>query len=142
MVPHTLLAQVIDSGRPVLVDLLTNQAGTVLVSQVRLDDPEGRVIGALGMVLMDHPERAEIDGGTMQPLIVKFSRLQRELADAQRQLAAEQTRNRRPEDTIVTYIGARRHCTVLRVFSSLKCNTCWPAPRWRCGCATPGPTPA
>jgi transcriptional regulator with PAS, ATPase and Fis domain len=100
VVPNTLLAQVIDTGQPILVDLLTNQAGTFLVSRVPLRDAEGRVIGALGMVLMDHPE------STMQPLIAKFGLLQRELADAQRQLAAEQVRNRRPKYTIAAYIGA------------------------------------
>jgi len=96
VVPNTLMAQVVDTGRPIMVDLLTNKAGTFLVSRVPLRDPQGRVIGALGMVLMDHPE------STMQPLMTKFGRLQRELADAQRQLAAQ----RRPKYTIAGYIGA------------------------------------
>ena len=103
VVPNTLLAQVIDSGQPIMVDLLTNKAGTFLVSRVPLRDADGRVIGALGMVLMDHPERAD---STMQPLMAKFAHLQRELADAQRQLVAEQVRNRRPKYTIAAYIGA------------------------------------
>ena len=103
VVPNTLLAQVIETGQPIMVDLLTNQAGTFLVSRVPLRDADGRVIGALGMVLMDHPERAD---SSMQPLIVKFGHLQRELADAQRQLVAEQVRNRRPKYTIAAYIGA------------------------------------
>ena len=100
VVPNTLLAQVIETGQPIMVDLLTNQAGTFLVSRVPLRDAQGRVIGALGMVLMDHPER------TMQPLMAKFGRLQTDLAQAQRALAAEQTRNRRPKYTIASYIGA------------------------------------
>jgi len=100
VVPNTLLAQVIDSGQPIMLDLLTNQAGSFLVSRVPLRDAQGRVIGALGMVLMDHPE------STMQPLMAKLGHLQRELADAQRQLAAEQTRNRRAKYTIAAYIGA------------------------------------
>ena len=100
VVPNTMLAQVIDSGQPIMVDLLTNKAGTFLVSRVPLRDAEGAVIGALGMVLMDHPE------STMQPLMAKFGQLQRELAAAQRQLAAEQVRNRRPKYTIAAYIGA------------------------------------
>ena len=70
MVPNTLMAQVIDSGQPILVDLLTNQAGTFLVSRLPLRDAQGQVIGAMGLVLLDHPET------TMQPLIAKFSRLQ------------------------------------------------------------------
>jgi len=96
VVPNTLLAQVIETGRPIMVDLLTNKAGTFLVSRVPLRDATGEVIGALGMVLMDHPE------STMQPLMGKFVRLQRELEAAQRQLAAQ----RRPKYTIASYIGA------------------------------------
>ncbi len=103
VVPNTLLAQVIETGQPIMVDLLTNRAGTFLVSRVPLRDAEGHVIGALGMVLMDHPERAD---STMQPLMAKFGHLQRELAAAQRQLVAEQVRNRRPKYTIAAYIGA------------------------------------
>ena len=100
VVPNTLLAQVIETGQAIMVDLLTNQAGSFLVSRVPLRDGQGRVIGALGMVLMDHPE------STMQPLMAKLSRLQADLALAQRALAAEQTRNRRPKYTIASYIGA------------------------------------
>ena len=51
VVPNTLMAQVIESGQPILVDLLTNQAGTFLVSRLPLRDAQGEVIGALGMVL-------------------------------------------------------------------------------------------
>src|SRR5438105_10075940 len=36
VVPNTLMAQVIESGQPILVDLLTNQAGTFLVSRLPL----------------------------------------------------------------------------------------------------------
>ena len=96
VVPNTLMGQVIDSGRPILVDLLTNQAGTFLVSRLPLRDDAGRVIGALGFVLLDHPET------TMQPLIAKFSRLQSELDAARRQLAEQ----RRPRYTIASFIGS------------------------------------
>ncbi len=96
VVPNTLMAQVIESGRPILVDLLTNQAGTFLVSRLPLRDDAGRVIGAIGLVLLDHPE------STMQPLMTKFSRLQAELDAARAQLAAQ----RRPKYTIASFIGA------------------------------------
>ena len=100
VVPNTLLAQVIDSGQPILVDLLSNKAGTFLVSRLPLRNEAGEVIGALGLVLLDHPET------TMQPLIAKFGRLQQELEEARRQLAAEQVRNRRPKYTIASFIGS------------------------------------
>ncbi|MGN6828156.1 sigma-54 interaction domain-containing protein [Paucibacter sp. M5-1] len=100
VVPNTLMAQVIDSGQPILVDLLSNKAGTFLVSRLPLRSDAGEVIGALGVVLLDHPET------TMQPLIAKFGRLQQELDEAHRRLAAEQVRNRRPKHTIASFIGA------------------------------------
>jgi transcriptional regulator with PAS, ATPase and Fis domain len=96
VVPNTLIPQVIDSGEPMLVDLLTNQAGTFLVSRLPLRDEQGEVIGVLGLVLLDQSE------ATMQPLILKFSRLQKELSDARQQLAAQ----RRPKYTVASFIGA------------------------------------
>ena len=96
VVPNTLMAQVIDTGQAILVDLLTNQAGTFLVSRLPLRDGQGEVIGALGLVLLDHPET------TMQPLINKFSRLERELTEARQQLAAQ----RRPKYTVASFIGS------------------------------------
>jgi len=96
VVPNTLMAEVIDTGRPILVDLLTNKAGTFLVSRLPLRNAQGEVIGAFGMVLLDHPET------TMQPLVAKFSRLQQQLESAQAQLAAQ----RRPKYTIASFIGS------------------------------------
>jgi transcriptional regulator with PAS, ATPase and Fis domain len=100
VVPNTLMAHVIDTGQPILVDLLTNHAGTFLVSRLPLRNEHGEVIGAFGMVLLDHPET------TMQPLIAKFSKLQGELDDARRQLAAERVSQRRPKYTIASFIGS------------------------------------
>ena len=48
-------------GQPVLIDLLTNKAGTFVVSPHPLRDGRDRVIGAIGIVLFDHPET------TLQP---------------------------------------------------------------------------
>ena len=99
VVPNTLMAHVVDTGQPILVDLLTNHAGTFLVSRLPLRNESGEIIGAFGMVLLDHPET------TMQPLIAKFSRLQSELDDARQQLAAERVNQRRPKYTIASFIG-------------------------------------
>ena len=96
VVPNTLMNQVIDTGKPILVDLLSNQAGTFLVSRLPLRDHGGEIIGALGMVLLDEPQT------TMQPLMAKFARLQRELDAARQQLAAQ----RRPKHRIASFIGS------------------------------------
>jgi transcriptional regulator with PAS, ATPase and Fis domain len=98
VVPNTLMGQVIDSGTPILVDLLSNQAGTFLVSRLPLRNAAGEVIGAIGFVLLDHPET------TMQPLIAKFNGLQAELDLARRQIA-EIASSRRPKYTVASFIG-------------------------------------
>lgn len=90
------MRQVVETGKPILVDLLTNKAGTFVVSRIPLRDESGEVIGALGMVLFDHPET------TLQPLIAKFAKLQRELDEARKELAAQ----RRPKYTFASYVGS------------------------------------
>ena len=96
VIPNTLMRQVVESGKPILIDLLTNQAGTFVVSRIPLRDESGEVIGALGMVLFEHPET------TLQPLIAKFARLQRDLDDARRELATQ----RRTKYTFASFIGS------------------------------------
>jgi transcriptional regulator with PAS, ATPase and Fis domain len=96
VVQNTQMHSVLETGKPILVDLLTNKAGTFVVSRIPLRDESGEVIGALGMVLFDHPET------TLLPLIGKFARLQRDLDEARRELAAR----RRPKYTFASFIGA------------------------------------
>ena len=103
VVPNTLMRHVIESGKPILVDLLSNKAGTFVVSRIPLRDDAGQVIGALGMVLFDHPET------TLQPLIAKFATLQRDLDEARRALAQQ----RRAKYTLGSFIGSSP--TVLEV---------------------------
>ena len=100
VVPNTLMGQVIDSGQPILLDLLTNQAGSFLVSRLPLRNESGVVIGAVGFVLLDHPET------TMQPLMTKFAALQAELTQVRKQLAAQAAEQRRPRHTIASFIGS------------------------------------
>jgi len=103
VVPNTLMGQVIDSGQAILVDLLSNQAGTFLVTRLPLRNDQGVVIGAVGFVLLDHPET------TMLPLMQKFSQLQQELDSTRHQLAQQiakqQAAQRRPKHTIASFIG-------------------------------------
>jgi transcriptional regulator with PAS, ATPase and Fis domain len=102
VVQNTQLHQVLETGKPILIDLLTNRAGTFVVSRIPLRDAAGQVIGALGIVLFDHPET------TLQPLIEKFSLLQRDLDDARRELATQRLRQpgqRQSKYTFASFIG-------------------------------------
>ena len=79
---------VLESGKPILIDLLSNRAGTFVVSRIPLRDSAGEVIGALGIVLFDHAETS------LQPLVGKFALLQRDLDDARRELASQRNSER------------------------------------------------
>ncbi|VTU28586.1 Transcriptional regulatory protein ZraR [Variovorax sp. PBL-H6] len=114
VVPNTLMQRVLETGEPILIDLLTNKAGTFVVSRIPLreereDGAAGAVIGAIGIVLFDHPE------DTLQPLISKFALLQRDLDDARRELATQRNNplwqqsadgQRRSKYTFASFIGA------------------------------------
>jgi transcriptional regulator with PAS, ATPase and Fis domain len=95
VVHNTQMHRVLETGKPILIDLLSNKAGTFVVSRIPLRDEAGNVIGALGIVLFDHPET------TLQPLIHKFANLQRDLDDARRELATQ----RRSKYTLASFVG-------------------------------------
>lgn len=95
VVHNTQMHRVLETGQPILIDLLTNKAGTFVVSRIPLRGADGEVMGALGIVLFDHPET------TMQPLVNKFARLQQDLDDARRELAQQ----RRSKYTLASFIG-------------------------------------
>jgi len=83
VIPNTQMRRVLETGEAYLIDLLTNRAGTFVVSRIPLRDDDDAVIGAIGIVLFDHPET------TLQPLISKFALMQRDLDDARRELASQ-----------------------------------------------------
>jgi transcriptional regulator with PAS, ATPase and Fis domain len=95
VVQNTQMHQVLETGKPILIDLLTNKAGTFVVSRIPLRDEAGSVIGVLGIVLFDHPET------TLQPFIAKFARLEQDLNEARRELASR----RRAKYTFASFVG-------------------------------------
>ena len=104
VIPNTQMRQVLETGEAYLIDLLTNRAGTFLVSRIPLRGDDNEIIGAIGIVLFDHPEN------TLQPLISKFARMQRDLDDARRELATQrviQGAGQRPSKyTFANFVGA------------------------------------
>jgi transcriptional regulator with PAS, ATPase and Fis domain len=100
VVHNTQMHHVLETGKPILIDLLSNRAGTFGVSRIPLRDSSGEVIGALGIVLFDHPET------NLQPLITKFAALQRELDDARRELASQRSGQRQAKYTFASFVGA------------------------------------
>ncbi len=103
VVQNTQMHQVLETGKPILIDLLTNRAGTFVVSRIPLRDVAGEVIGALGIVLFDHAETS------LQPLVGKFALLQRDLDDARRELASQRLQpsgQRQSKYTFASFVGA------------------------------------
>ncbi|MCX7266273.1 MAG: sigma 54-interacting transcriptional regulator [Burkholderiales bacterium] len=104
VVQNTQMHKVIETGKPILIDLLTNKAGTFVVSRFPLRDTAGQVIGALGVVLFDQPQ------ANLQPLMAKFALLQRDLDEARRELAAQRKQApqglRQAKHTFASFVGA------------------------------------
>jgi transcriptional regulator with PAS, ATPase and Fis domain len=103
VIPNTQMRRVLETGEAFLIDLLTNRAGTFVVSRIPLRDEGGDVIGAIGIVLFDHPET------TLQPLISKFALLHRDLDDARRELASQRLQHtggqRQSKYTFASFVG-------------------------------------
>jgi transcriptional regulator with PAS, ATPase and Fis domain len=100
-----------ETGKPILIDLLTNKAGTFLVSRFPLRDEVGVVIGALGVVLFDQPET------NLQPLMAKFALMQRELDEARNALAAQRKTGpalRQARFSFASFVGASTVVTDLK----------------------------
>jgi transcriptional regulator with PAS, ATPase and Fis domain len=101
VIPNTLMHQVLETGKPILIDLLLNRAGTFVVSRIPLRDERGEVIGALGIVLFDQAQT------NFQPLIAKFSSLQRDLDDARKALSQRTHKQgqRQARYTFASFVG-------------------------------------
>jgi transcriptional regulator with PAS, ATPase and Fis domain len=111
VVHNTQMGQVMETGKPILIDLLTNKAGTFLVSRFPLRDEVGVVIGALGVVLFDQPET------NLQPLMAKFALMQRELDEARNALAAQRKTGpalRQARFSFASFVGASTVVTDLK----------------------------
>ena len=103
VVDNTQMHEVLRTGKPILIDLLGNKAGTFVVSRIPLRDAAGEVIGVLGIVLFDQTS------AHMRALTAQFARLQQQLQDAQRELDAQRSQGalaRRTKYTLASFVGA------------------------------------
>ncbi|HXH01863.1 MAG TPA: sigma 54-interacting transcriptional regulator [Candidatus Competibacteraceae bacterium] len=82
IIPTSLMREVVESGRPILLDIMPLREHSLVVTRLPLKDEQGQVIGAVGFVLYDDPR-------SLQPLVSKFQRLQRDLEQARRELSAQ-----------------------------------------------------
>lgn len=103
VIQNTQMQQVMETGKPILIDLLINKAGTFVVSRFPLHDDAGQVIGALGVVLFDQPQ------SNLQPFLAKFALMQRELDEARDALAVQRRAGaglRQARHSFASFIGS------------------------------------
>ena len=80
VIPQSRMREVVQSGRPDLLDVIPLGERQVVVSRVPLVDDDGEVTGALGLILYDRLQ-------ALKPLFSKFQQMQADLAQARRELS-------------------------------------------------------
>jgi len=94
VIPKSLMRRVVETGKPILLDLMEFGDRSFVVVRFPLKRPDGGVQGAVGFVLFDRFQY-------LQPIMSKVAGLRDELASAQRQLAGE----RRAKYTFTQFLG-------------------------------------
>lgn len=94
VIPASLMRRVVETGEPILLDIMEFGQQSFVVTRLPLRGEDGQVTGAVGFVLYDRPQY-------LKPLVSKFTRLQRDLARAQRELA----QRRRPKYSFSSFVG-------------------------------------
>lgn len=97
VIPNSLLCQVVETGRPILLDLMRLGKEWVVVTRVPLFDDQGECFGAMGFILMGNKE-------TLKPLLTKVERLQKELYNTRKLLAS----SRQSKYTFSDFVGASK----------------------------------
>jgi transcriptional regulator with PAS, ATPase and Fis domain len=103
VIPNSLMRQVVQSGEPILLDIMEFGDEQFVVTRMPLNDEHGRVIGAIGFVLYDRLQY-------LKPLVTKFAHMQSELTSAQRRIAE----GRRARYTFASLVGASPACVELK----------------------------
>lgn len=82
MLPQSMLRKVVETGRPILLDIMGFDERQFVVCRIPLKDDDGVVKGAIGFVFYDNVDYLE-------PILKKFDHLQKQLSRAQAALSRE-----------------------------------------------------
>lgn len=94
VVPNSLLREVVETGKPILLDVLETRQDPMIVIRLPIRDDKGKTVGAVGFALFDELK-------PLTPLFLHYSRAKEELASAR--LTLEQAR--RAKHTFASYVG-------------------------------------
>ncbi|MGM0951467.1 MAG: sigma-54 interaction domain-containing protein [Pseudomonadota bacterium] len=96
IIPHTRMPEVIETGKPLLLDIMEHQQQQLVVTRLPFYDENGEVVGAVAFVLYD-------DLQPLTPLVSKFRRLHQDLAAARKALAKK---DRGTRYDLTDFVGA------------------------------------
>ncbi len=94
VIPHSQMRRVVETGRPILLDIMEFDARQFVVCRVPLKDDEGRVEGAIGFVFYDRVDY-------LAPILEKFENLRKQLTRVQAAL----TRERSAKYSLSNFVG-------------------------------------
>ncbi|WP_171015802.1 sigma 54-interacting transcriptional regulator [Devosia sp. FKR38] len=94
VIPHSLLRRVVETGRPILLDIMNFDDRQFVVCRIPLKDSSGAVEGAIGFVFYDNVDY-------LAPMLDKFEALQKQLTRAQAAL----TRERQTKYSLSSFVG-------------------------------------
>nr|WP_100639323.1 sigma 54-interacting transcriptional regulator [Marinobacter salexigens] len=80
VIPHTRMPEVVETGKPLLLDIMEYQQQQLVVTRLPYYDKTGEIEGAIAFVLYD-------DLQPLTPLVSKYRRLHQDLAAARKALA-------------------------------------------------------
>lgn len=103
IIPNSLMRRVVQTGEPILLDIMEFGEEQFVVTRMPLNDEQGRVIGAVGFVLYDRLQY-------LKPLVARFEQLRSDLATAKKQIAE----GRRARYTFASVVGASPACVELK----------------------------
>ncbi len=103
VIPESLMREVVETGKPIPIDIMRFGDRHFVVSRLPLHDARGAVIGAVGFVLYDNLDYLE-------PLISKFEKLYTRLTSIEAQLAAA----RRTRYSIANVVGVSQDMVEIR----------------------------
>ena len=80
VIPHTRMPEVVETGKPLLLDIMEHDKQQLVVTRLPYYDDGGEIVGAVAFVLYD-------DLQPLTPLVSKYRRLHQDLAAARKALA-------------------------------------------------------
>ncbi|HEX3636864.1 MAG TPA: PAS domain-containing protein, partial [Paraburkholderia sp.] len=94
VIPNSLMREVVNTGKPILLDILETDREPLVVTRLPLKDDAGKTVGAVGFALFDELK-------ALTPLFSHYSRVQQELIATRQSLAQA----RRAKYTFSSFVG-------------------------------------